>query len=410
MAKSSIKFAIVILLACGVFTTFYLSRQYYRFHSGNLNAPSICTINDTVNCDAVIASPYSAIAGVPWSTLGLVFYTFLLIVAVAFFAKNADRQREALVVVSSLGFLGLLIDLPLAFILLTRIKVFCLFCFASYLINLLIFVLGRYAVDATVRALSFKGVLEVLTKGLLKKMPILAAVVAIALGVGLSWHWKKTYVAKPVVKNAELKDRLKDLVGRLPDKSATNFSLADSPQKGAPDAKIVFVEFSDFECPHCRLASNLFREAAGKFHDQIRIVFKNYPLDRSCNEKITRDMHQKACLFARAGYCSRLQPPKDLFWDMHDLFFDQGAMLDEAGVIAAAEKLGLDKKRFAACLKSPQSLAAVKRDLKLGDQLGVDSTPTVFMNGRLIPNYRLLQMDVLPTLIEVETERMASGQ
>jgi len=410
MAKTSLKIVIVFLLACGLFTTLYLSRQYYRFHSGNMDAPSICTINDTVNCDAVIASPYSAMMGIPWSTLGLIFYTFLLVVSLGFFAKDQDRQRESLVLISTFGAVGLIIDIPLAFILLTRIKVFCIFCFGSYFINFLIFVLGRYATDAKVRGLSNIGVAEVFGKGLFKKIPILGVVTALIVGTALSFYWKKTYVAKPEVKTAELKDRLKDLVSRLPDKSDTNFFLGDSAQKGSMDAKIVFVEFSDFECPHCRLASGLIHEAAQKFHDQIRIVFKNYPLDRSCNEKITRDMHQKACLFARAGFCSRLQPPKDLFWDMHDIFFDQGPMLDEAGVIAAAEKLGLDKKRFATCLKSSQSLAAVKRDLKLGDQLGVDSTPTVFMNGRLIPNYRLLQMDVLPTLIEVETERLASGQ
>lgn len=143
---------------------------------------------------------------------------------------------------------------------------------------------------------------------------------------------------------------------------------AGSPSKGPSDAKVVIVEFSDFECPYCRRVAKPLQQLAA--HYNVLLYYKYFPL---------RQAHPNAEGAARAAWAAQQQGK---FWELHDLFFAAQTGLDWAGVKHLAAQAGLDIKKLQADMALPQAAAAVAADEKIGNDAGIDGTPTFFVNGR----------------------------
>lgn len=143
--------------------------------------------------------------------------------------------------------------------------------------------------------------------------------------------------------------------------------------KGAADAKVLVVEFSDFQCPACRVAEPTLRKLLELYDGKLRFVFKHYPLR----------MHEWAKNGAYAAECAGRQGK---FWEYHDRLYDrQNEWTNEKAdeILAGyAKDLGLDAAAWDACRKSPETVAAVAADLKDGDDAWVGGTPTFFIDGR----------------------------
>ncbi|MCG3111738.1 MAG: thioredoxin domain-containing protein [Candidatus Manganitrophus sp. SB1] len=170
-----------------------------------------------------------------------------------------------------------------------------------------------------------------------------------------------------------------EVTGR-PDASLTEISQ-DEWIKGNPNAPVTLVEYSDFQCPSCGTYFPLLKELNSEFDDRLRIVYRHYPLG----------FHAHAELAAQAAEAAGKQGK---FWQMHDLIFRQQKDWSEkvgsarALFIGYARDLGLDMARFEADLDSKEVRQAVDADRRSGDRLGVDSTPTFFLNGVKIQNPR----------------------
>jgi protein-disulfide isomerase len=148
-----------------------------------------------------------------------------------------------------------------------------------------------------------------------------------------------------------------------------------SPSKGPADAPVTLVEFSDFQCPHCRDLWEAMKIIAPKY-PQIRIVYKDYPLT---------SIHPWALTAALGGHCAFDQSP-DAFWKMEDSIFDQQDVISAENVwdklAGFATQAGLNADTFRACLSSPDAQKAIDASHAEGVALGVNSTPTVYINGR----------------------------
>ncbi len=170
-----------------------------------------------------------------------------------------------------------------------------------------------------------------------------------------------------------------DVAGR-PDASLTEISQ-DEWIKGNPNAPVTLVEYSDFQCPTCGTYYPLLKELNAEFKDQLRIVYRHYPLDS----------HAHAEIAAQAAEAAGKQGQ---FWRMHDLIFNQQKDWSErvgsarSIFIGYAQEIGLDMARFEADLDSKEVRQAVEADRRSGDRLGVDGTPTFFLNGVKIQNPR----------------------
>lgn len=139
------------------------------------------------------------------------------------------------------------------------------------------------------------------------------------------------------------------------------------PTRGGKNAKVVIVEFADFECPYCARAHETVSTVLKAYGDKVRIVFRHYPLS----------FHPKAPRAAEATACADEQGK---FWELHDSLFETQE-IDEDALVMQARNAGVDEKKFSECLKSGRMAGLVKRDLAAGQQAGVSGTPAFFING-----------------------------
>lgn len=148
-----------------------------------------------------------------------------------------------------------------------------------------------------------------------------------------------------------------------------------NPSRGPADARVTLVEFSDFQCPHCRQLYEAMK-TLGPRYPQIRIVFKDLPIAA---------IHPWAETAALGGRCAYMQSP-DAFWQIHDALFENQDFISAANVwerlVELAGQTGLDKESFKACLTSPEAAKAIEANIEDAKVLSVNSTPTVFVNGR----------------------------
>jgi len=150
-------------------------------------------------------------------------------------------------------------------------------------------------------------------------------------------------------------------------------SADDDPAIGPPDAPVLIVEFSDFQCSYCaRFATETLGQILDAYGDQVRLVFRDFPLT---------SMHTHAQKAAEASQCAYEQGE---YWEYHDLLFQNQQALDVDSLKGYAQQLGLDTDAFNECLDSGQYSSEVQNDLTQGQSYGVTGTPTFFINGHLL--------------------------
>jgi protein-disulfide isomerase len=164
---------------------------------------------------------------------------------------------------------------------------------------------------------------------------------------------------------------------------AIDVSPAEDPVLGPLDAPVTIVEYSDFQCPYCKEASGAIKFLVDEYEGRVRLVFKDFPLDKSCNESLRAQLHPLGCQAAVMARCAYAQGK---FWEMHDALFKLRDMTPET-LDALPGRLGLENESFAACVEDPSTLEAVRHDIEEGQSLGVNATPSLFVNGRRAPSY-----------------------
>ena len=152
--------------------------------------------------------------------------------------------------------------------------------------------------------------------------------------------------------------------------------IADVPAKGPKDAKVVLVEFSDFQCPYCgRFSRDTIPQVQTDYVDtgKIKYVFADFPLET---------IHPYAFKAAEAASCAGEQGE---YWKMHDHLFANQTKLKPEDLSQYAEAIGLDKSKFQQCLDTQKRAASIRKTMAQAGDAGVSSTPTL-MVGLLQPN------------------------
>jgi protein-disulfide isomerase len=145
----------------------------------------------------------------------------------------------------------------------------------------------------------------------------------------------------------------------------------DDPVRGNPAAPITIVEFSDYQCPFCARVNPTLAKIRETYGDRVKIVFKDYPLPN----------HPQAPKAAEAARCAGEQKK---YWEMHDAMFANQRALEVPALKQTARAIGLDGGSFDQCLDSGKWAAAVTAGSELGERMGVNSTPTLYVNGRAV--------------------------
>lgn len=139
---------------------------------------------------------------------------------------------------------------------------------------------------------------------------------------------------------------------------------------GAADLKATLVEFSDFQCPACGTAYPIVKEVAEKYKDELRLVYRHFPLE---------SIHPNARRAAEAAEAAGVQGK---FWEMHDQLFKNQANLSQETINGIALDLKLDMDKFTTELTNGTYSAKVQKDIDDGNTMGINSTPTFFLNGK----------------------------
>ncbi|MGE3261052.1 MAG: DsbA family protein [Bacteriovoracia bacterium] len=142
---------------------------------------------------------------------------------------------------------------------------------------------------------------------------------------------------------------------------------------GSADAPIKVVEFSDFQCYYCGQARERLTELKKIYGKKLQIVFKHYPLPS----------HTEARPAAEASMCVNEQS-SEKFWKYHDILFDNQKAWTDEDLKEYAKKAGADEKKFEECFKSKKYAAQIEKSIAEGQKLGVNSTPSFFVNSQLI--------------------------
>lgn len=200
--------------------------------------------------------------------------------------------------------------------------------------------------------------------------------------------------AKQEARNALVRERatrvLQELVERLsreagvsvtihpPDPPVMTIPVGDDPAWGPPTAPVTIIEFADFECPACKESLPVLRQLRDLYPDRVRFVYRDFPLAA----------HPQARPAAEAAHCAHEQGK---FWAYHDALFAQAPDLKPSDYVILAERLGLNRAEFTACLAGTRPKAAVAKDLADAQNLGLSGTPTFFVNGRYLVGFQTLE-------------------
>jgi protein-disulfide isomerase len=144
--------------------------------------------------------------------------------------------------------------------------------------------------------------------------------------------------------------------------------IAGAPVKGAKDALVTIVQFSDFQCPFCSRVEPTIDKVMTEYKDKVRVVWRDDPLPFHANA-------MPAAALAREANA------EGKFWQMHDLLFSNQTALGRADLEKYGEKLGLKPAKVKAALDDKKYDAAIKADMEAGQKIGVNGTPAFFING-----------------------------
>jgi len=379
---------VVIAALLGATLAALSTSQYLRIQHEGFEKESFCVISETINCDVVNASSYSEFLGVPIAWWGLIYYLLLFGMSLYVLLSREDRRATASISwFMSVG--GILYSAYLAYISFAVLKVVCIECLGMYLANILLFVFLFISMRMPVGDLP--GLVVGYIRALFGKRRdlgfrprIFSHVVIIGLAFLIGWL---------VIANIQLRDKkaqedidVDQLVKYFYAQSLHQVDV--NPEWsvwGNPDAKVTIVEFSEYQCPFCRVSAFNVKPYLHEFKDDLRYYFVNFPLDTACNDELSRQMHPVACFAAKAAICA---DKRGAFWSFHDELFRNQRKLSRDFILDLAEKRGWNREEFLGCIESPEVESRIKNELAAGRKAFVTGTPTMFLNGRKLRYWR----------------------
>lgn len=371
--NSAIPYVAIALALAGVVLGFILTRNYFQ-HTV-VGAATGCAINAYVDCDRISSSAFAAIGRVPISAFGLGMHAAVLAALVV--AHFSTRVRQGLIGGSAvLALAATAVSVVLAVVSFFVIRALCLYCTALQLVNLalagaLVFGLagGAERLKRAVKSVAGPAIGPGVMAG------CIGVVVAVAATWGLSSGAEQQLLEQQIFE-ARDSQRLADRYLRF---RSFDFQVSDSPQLGDPNAPITLVVFADHNCPHCREFDPRIVEVANEFSD-VRLVYKFYPLDGTCNRSMPRTSRSSSCAAAAAAYAA-YQEGK--FWEYNETLFANFQRYGPNRLVDYARQVGLSDPELArTALDDRMVRAKIEADIAEADRAGLTATPTLFVNGR----------------------------
>jgi protein-disulfide isomerase len=274
-----------------------------------------------------------------------------------------------------MSIIGAITSVVLAIISATKIGVFCPTCMAVYAVTLLQLLLVIVYRKDLPRPMNFKSISNGLTY-------VLLSIVVVVIPFQMFRTPSRDLQNNPQTLDDQSGDEEETDANEnkveIPLNLGPFSGLGEDYRAGSDEAKAVLVEFADFQCPACQDASQVVRMLKDEYGDRILVVFKNYPLDSTCNPSMQRKLHEFAC---DAAVLARCAGQIGKFWEFHNLAFDNQDDINKTNLDKWATSVGLSPDQIKECRESKDILAKIRDDIALGNKVGVQGTPTIFING-----------------------------
>ena len=369
----------VLLSLVGLWIAGYMAFLHLALQRGEILGGAACGAAGSVfNCHAVTASAFGTLLGMPLALWGVIGYLTAGALAVIAWQLSAWRA-QALSALALLSGAFVAADAVLLIIMLTQIRYLCPLCLATYVVNITLVVtavttLGQRWGAVVRQAFSAAGAFA---PG--ARTPVALgfwSVVIVGAAGTIAVQLATSYVLEGPP--GALRKQMVDYVQH---QQRVIVDTTGDPVEGDPSRPVRIVEFSDFLCPSCQKASKFTPIILASHRQDVSFVFKQFPLDMSCNDTVQRTLHPTACQVAAATTCAHEQGK---FWALHDRIFEEGPKYDAANLERDAAAVGVEMTAFRECITSGRGMEAVKRDIAEAVRLNVRSTPTYVVNGIVI--------------------------
>jgi protein-disulfide isomerase/uncharacterized membrane protein len=384
LSNPKIRLALVPLLSViGASAGVYLSKHYYGLRSGTASFNSLCNIGSTMNCDAVTASQYSEIyPGLPLASFVAGWFLALIIIGVI--ARSIVYKKEAILAGAIMTGISSLFGIGLLVIMIAVVKKFCLFCLIVDAVSFSLFGIFLSLLPRESGGSIFGNI----HWGRVRSLLMIAVGAVIVMIV----------ILRPTGENDGHETSATELqytVNRILESAPV---VVNTPPEAAilgnPSAPITIHEFSDFQCPHCKRGAVIMNQVLARHEGKVRVIFMPFPLDSACNRLVTQSMHPFACELSRAAYCAE---KSGKFRPVYEKIFEDQEVLTKDSASKIPADAGLSAETQKTCVASDEAKKFLSVSIEEGVRLGVQGTPTFFINGRKVD--QLISLDAWDQII-----------
>jgi uncharacterized membrane protein/protein-disulfide isomerase len=377
---------------------------HHRILQDPFYSSSICDISATFSCTEAYTSRFGSIGAVPVALLGVLYFTFVLVV-IALCQRSTSARQNVHGYVFALSTVGLAGVLYFAYASLVVLKTVCLLCAGTYVAIGALFLLSGAGERSPMSSLPRRASRDI---GALVRNPaalasalafVAAAVLAVTLFPGSPVSASTPSPAPPAAQAQQLTpEQLKELEQFLNAQPRVQVAAAGS---GAP---VVIVKFNDYQCPPCGVTYRDYKPVLARLQQEhpgkIAFVSKDFPLEQECNSLPgVGTLHPSACEAAAAVRMAREKGRADAMEEW--LFANQPTLTPDRVKQAVSTVAGVTD--FDA--RYTKTLEAVRAEIAQGVQVGVRGTPTFFLNGIRLP---IWSAHVFQAAVEAELRHATS--
>jgi uncharacterized membrane protein/protein-disulfide isomerase len=338
---------------------------------------SFCDVNETISCTQVYMSRFSTFRGIPVALFGATAFVGAALLSIGGLSARPSVRENVPGYLFVLSTLSLAVILYLGYASFVLLKAVCLLCLTTYAAVIGLFLVSGAATSFPMTTLPRRaaGDLRVFAGS---PLAIIVAILFFA-GAASTLAWFPREGAAPGEPGAQA------AAPAPTQEQSSEFQRWYASQPRVPliipadGAKVLVVKFNDFQCPACGQSYLQYKPIFAKYEAEhpgaVKLVLKDYPLNRDCNDALTQSIHSAAC---EAAVAVRLAGAHNKTDAMEEWLYTHQPAMTPPSVRQAARDIGQITDFDA---KYQGTLSLVKGDVALGRQLGIKSTPTFFING-----------------------------
>jgi uncharacterized membrane protein/protein-disulfide isomerase len=341
---------------------------------------SFCDVSQTVSCTQVYLSRFGSVGGIPVAIFGALFFMATALLSVAGLTARPQVRESVPGYLFVLSTLSLAVILYLGYASFVLLQAVCLVCLTTYAAVVGLFLVSGAATSFPMTTLPRRVPRD--ARVFISSPLALTLAVLFFAGAASTLAFFPREAAPAAAAPGEPAARSTAPEPTQNQRGEFERWYASQPRVPlivpAEGAKVLVVKFNDYQCPACGTAHTQYKPIFAKYQAEqpgaVRLVLKDYPLNRDCNDALDRTIHPAAC---DAAVAVRLTPP-DKREAMEDWLYSHQPAMTSPSVRQAARDIG-QVNDFEQ--KYASTLSLVKSDVALGRQLGIKSTPTFFING-----------------------------